>query len=188
MEHGFHTHAQHEHDLEHRAQAGDGLAPRIAVLTAVLSTLGAVFAYAGSMRQTDAMLLKNEALLKKAEADDQWAYFQAKSQKQALAMLGARLGSADVAAAYAAEAERYEAEKEAIQSRAKALDSAAEQLNAESVALIRPHVRMAQAMTALQIAIALASIAALTRSRWLVGLSVGAALAGLGAGLLGWFF
>jgi hypothetical protein len=187
MEHGFHAHAHHEHELEHHAHAGESLAQRIAVLTAILSTIGAVFAYAGSARQTDAMMLKNEAILKKAEADDQWAYYQAKSQKQALAELGSRLSTGDIAATYAKDAHRYEQEKGEIQKSAKELDAEAQHLNAESAALMRPHERLSQAMTAIQIAIALASVAALTRRSWLVFLSMASAAVGAGIGAFGWF-
>ncbi len=187
MEHGFHAHAHHEHELEHHAHAGESLAQRIAVLTAILSTIGAVFAYAGSARQTEAMMMKNEAILKKAEADDQWAYYQAKSQKQALAELGSHLAAGDAAGAYTNDAHRYEQEKGEIQKAAKELDVEAQRFNQESAALMRPHERLAQAMTAIQIAIALASVAALTRRSWLVILSVASAVAGAGLGLLGWF-
>ncbi len=186
IEHGFHTHAHHEHHLEHAAHSGESLAQRIAVLTAILSTIGAVFAYAGSERQTDAMLLKNEALLKRTEADDQWAYYQAKAQKQTLAELGATLTTGDVAAQYKANAQRYSEEKNAIQDKAKALDEESRRLNEESDHHIRPHERLAQAMTALQISIALASVAALTRRKWLVGCAVAAATAGIGLGIAGW--
>jgi hypothetical protein len=162
------------------------LAQRIAVLTAILSTIGAVFAYAGGERQTEAMLLKNEALLKRTKADDQWAYYQAKAQKQALAELGATLTAGDVAAQYKASAARYEEEKKEIQDKAKALDDESERLNDESARHIRPHERLAQAMTALQISIALASVAALTRRKWLVVCAMAAAAAGIGLGVAGW--
>jgi hypothetical protein len=187
IEHGFHTHGHHEHHLEHAAQAGESLAQRIAVLTAILSTIGAVFAYAGGARQTEAMLLKNEALLRKAEADDQWAYYQSKSQKQALAELSAQLTTGDAAAKHQSDVQRYEEEKKEIQEKAKALDGEARQLNEESARQIRPHERLSQAMTAMQISIALASVAALTRRKWLVGLAIAAAVAGAGLGAVGWF-
>ena len=156
------------------------------MLTAILSTIGAVFAYAGAERQADAMLLKNEALLKRTEADDQWAYYQAKAQKQALAELGATLATGDAATQYKANIERYEQEKKAIQDKAKALDDESQRLNEESARHLRPHERLAQAMTALQISIALASVAALTHRKWLVGCAIAAATAGIGLGAAAW--
>jgi hypothetical protein len=145
-----------------------------------------VFAYTGASLQNEAMLAKNEALLKKAEADDQWAYYQAKSQKQALAELGASLATGDVAAQFKANAQRYEEEKKEIQAKAKELDDESHKKNAESEQHLRPHERLAQAMTALQISIALASVAALTRRKWLVACAIAAAAIGLGLGAVGW--
>lgn len=186
MEHGFHVHGADQHELEHKAHAGESLSQRIAIMTAILSTLGAVFAYEGAATQNEAMLLKNEALLKKTTAADQWAQFQSKSQKQALAELGALVVPAAQADAYKAKAARYEEEKAEIAKQAKALDEESARLNDESAAVMRPHHHMAQAMTLLQVGIALASIAALTRRRWLVWGAGTSALIGIGLGVLGW--
>ena len=41
---GFHVHGPHDHEMEHVAQhGGDKFTSRLAVLTAVLSTVGAIF-------------------------------------------------------------------------------------------------------------------------------------------------
>ena len=45
MSEGFHVHGAHEHELEHRAQHGDDFAGKLAVTTAILATLGALFSY-----------------------------------------------------------------------------------------------------------------------------------------------
>ena len=63
--HDFHVHGAHEHALEHEAQHGPGLAQYIAIFTAVLSTVGAIVSYQGGATQNEAMLIKNEAVLKK---------------------------------------------------------------------------------------------------------------------------
>lgn len=184
----MHIHGQHEHALEHHAQNGDSLAQRIAVLTAILSTLGAVFAYAGAHSQNEAMLLKNEAIIRKTEAADQWNFYQAKSQKQALMTMAQSLSTDPAKAAhFESEAKRYEQEKAELQTRAKALDEESAALNARSADEMKPHTRLAQAMTFLQISIALASIAALTRRRWLVAFAVGAGAIGLILGVPGFF-
>ena len=85
-EHGFHVHGPHDHELEHAAQHDpDGMAGQLAVITAILATVGALFAYQGGATQANAGLLKNEAAIKKTEAANQWAYYQSKSTKQSLA-------------------------------------------------------------------------------------------------------
>src|SRR3569623_1386965 len=90
-EHGFHVHGSHEHEVEHQAHQGGGLAQYVAIFTAILSACGAVFSYQGSATQVEAMLLKNDAVLKKAEATDQWSFYQAKSNKGHLMELAAEI-------------------------------------------------------------------------------------------------
>lgn len=186
MEDGFHIHGANEHALEHKAHAGESLSQRIAIMTAILSTLGAVFAYEGAATQNEAMLLKNEALLKKTTASDEWAQYQSKSQKQAMAELGALVVPAAEVETFKAKAARYESEKAEIAKEAKALDDESARLNEESAKVMQPHHHMALAMTLLQIGIALASIAALTHRRWLVWFSGAAALVGVVVGAIGW--
>ncbi len=54
-EHGFHVHGPHDHALEHEAHAEPhGLAGRLAVATAIIATIGALFAYMGGLTQANA--------------------------------------------------------------------------------------------------------------------------------------
>lgn len=126
MSEGFHVHGAHDHAIEHAAEIGhaDSFSGRIAVMTAILSTAGAVFGYQGGATQNEALLLKNEAAIHKTEAANQWAYYQAKGQKQAIAELMAQLPGVDQAAANR-EALRYGAEKEQIRQKAEAQERAA---------------------------------------------------------------
>lgn len=93
--HGFHVHGPHDHELEHAAQHAnrDSFAGMIAVMTAVLATIGALFSYMGGATQANAGLYKNNAAIKKTEASNQWNYYQAKSNKQNLAELAVALVS-----------------------------------------------------------------------------------------------
>ncbi|MET0442033.1 MAG: DUF4337 domain-containing protein [Casimicrobiaceae bacterium] len=164
---GFHVHGPHEHELEHQAQHGDNFAAKMAVTTALLATLGALISYQGGATQNDALLFKNEAAIKKTEASDQWNYYQAKSNKQNLAALGATLTTGDVAERYKSEAKRYNDEKKDIQKKAEELEKAGVEANARSEQSMHVHHRWAQSMTLIQVAIALAAIALLTRKKWL---------------------
>ena len=74
---------------------GDPFSSKLAVITAVLATVGAVFSYIGGATQNDAMLFKNSAAIKKTEASNQWNFYQAKSNKQNLAELAAALNDGD---------------------------------------------------------------------------------------------
>ena len=41
----FHVHGPHDHEVEHAAHSADPFAGRIAVMTAILATIGALFGY-----------------------------------------------------------------------------------------------------------------------------------------------
>ncbi|HEV8314841.1 MAG TPA: DUF4337 domain-containing protein [Burkholderiaceae bacterium] len=183
--HGFHVHGPHDHEIEHAAQHGDkdSFAGQIAVMTAILATIGALFSYMGGATQANAGLYKNNAAIKKTEASNQWNYFQAKSTKQALAEQARDLAPEDKKATYQGKVERYEKEKNEIKRDADKLEAEAKDWDAQSDAQMHLHHRWAQATTALQISIALAAIALLTRRKWLEWGMFG--VAGLGVALGG---
>jgi hypothetical protein len=114
MSEGFHVHGPHDHEVEHQGQHGDPFAGRIAVMTAIFATIGAMFGYMGGATQNEALLFKNEAAIRRTEASDQWNFYQAKSNKQNLAELGATLTTGEQQARYQAEVARYKTEKEEI--------------------------------------------------------------------------
>jgi hypothetical protein len=163
----FHVHGPHDHEVEHQAQHGDSFAGRMAVTTAILATIGAVFSFQGGATQNDALLFKNEAAIKKTEASDQWNFYQAKSGKQNLAELGATLTTGATAERYVSEAKRYSEEKKEIQKKAEELEKAGVEANKRSEESMHVHHRWAQSTTLIQVAIALAAITLLTRKKWL---------------------
>jgi hypothetical protein len=167
--HGFHVHGPHDHEVEHAAQHGgkDSFASTIAVITAILATIGALFSYMGGATQANAGLFKNNAAIKKTEASNQWSYYQAKSGKQNLAELAVILVADDKKPQYLAEVERYKKEKAEIKVGADKLEEEVKSWDHQSDEQMHQHHRWAQATTALQISIALAAIAILTRVKWL---------------------
>ncbi len=177
--HGFHVHGAHEHELEHQAHGGSQLAQYVAIFTAILSTLGAIVSYQGGATQNEAMMYKNEAVLKKTQASDQWNYYEAKSNKAHLMELAADLAPAEKQAHYHEQIAKYELEKKDIKAKAEALEKQSAQANQMSEQALHPHHKQAQSMTLIQIAISLASITALTRKRWLFSLAMIAAAGGL---------
>ncbi|MEO1355394.1 MAG: DUF4337 family protein, partial [Pseudomonadota bacterium] len=146
MSEEFHVHGAHDHALEHAAESGhaDSFAGRIAVMTAILSTAGAIFGYQGGATQNAALLAKNEAAIHKTEAANRWAYYQAKGQKQAIAELTAQLPGTDQAAARR-EAQRYAAEKEDIRRQAEDQERLAKEADDASELAVHHHHRWAQA-------------------------------------------
>jgi hypothetical protein len=186
MSDGFHVHGPHDHAVEHAGHDGDKFSGRIAVMTAILATVGALFGYLGGATQNNAAMLKNDAAIKKTEAANQWNYYQAKSNKQNLAELAMALPGVNVEK-YKADVVRYKAEKENIKLAAEKLEAASLDFNQQSEAQMHEHHRWALATTAEQIAISLAAITLLTRRRWMQYLAYGIATIGLGLGALAWF-
>lgn len=185
--HGFHVHGPHDHEVEHVAQhGGDSFTSRLAVLTAVLSTVGAIFGYMGGHSQNAALLYKNEAAIQKTSASNQWNYYQAKSNKQNLAELSVTLTTGEAQEKFKQNVERYKKEKEEIKADADKLEDAAKAADRLSEAEMHVHERWALATTLLQIAIALAAITLLTRKRWLLVGVYGSTAIGLVVGAMGY--
>lgn len=182
-----HCHGPHDHEVEHVSQhGGDSFTSRLAVLTAVLSTVGAIFGYMGGHSQNAALLYKNEASIQKTAASNQWNYYQAKSNKQNLAELSVTLTTGETQAKFRQDVGRYQQEKDEIKRQAEKLDAAAETANQRSDMEMHVHERWALATTLLQIGIALAAITLLTRRRWMLGGVYGASVLGVLAGVAGY--
>ncbi|OUL99261.1 DUF4337 domain-containing protein [Variovorax sp. JS1663] len=192
---GFHVHGPHDHELEHAGHGehhhpveaahdggGKSMINQIAVCTAIIATVGAVFAYMGGLTQANAGLYKNNAGIKKTEASNQWNYFQSKSTKQSLAEFARDTSPEDRRQAWQDKVTRYEKEKAEIQLVAQGLEQEARDWDRKSDEQLHQHHRWAQATTALQVSIALAAIALLTRRKWLEWAMVGVAAGGLVVG------
>ena len=137
----------------------------------------------GGATQSNAGLYKNNAAIKKTEASNQWNFFQAKSTKQSLAELARDLAPDDKKALYQVKIERYDKEKNEIKLVADKLEANATEWDRKSDDQMHQHHRWAQSTTVLQVCIALAAIALLTKKKWVkyamfaaggIGLAVGA--------------
>ena len=191
---GFHVHGPHDHELEHAAQGGHGdhgdkakgggMIAQIAVITAVIATIGAIFSYMGGATQANAGLYKNNAAIKKTEASNQWNFFQAKSTKQSLAEVSRDLSADNVKDKYQSKIDRYEKEKAEIKLAAEKLEKESTDWDKQSDEQMHQHHRWAQATTVLQISIAMAAIALLTRKRWVEYVMFAAAAGGIIVGAL----
>jgi hypothetical protein len=136
----------------------------------------------GGATQANAGLYKNNAAIKKTEASNQWNYFQAKSTKQSLAEISRDLASPADRDKYQAKIDRYEKEKKEIQTQAEKIEAESKDWDKQSDAQMHVHHRWAQSTTALQVSIALAAIALLTRKKWLEYAMFGVAAIGLAIG------
>ena len=187
---GFHVHGPHDHEIEHAQQGGHsshnngGMINQIAMFTAIIATVGALFSYMGGATQANAGLYKNNAAIKKTEASNQWNFYQSKSTKQALAELARDLSADANKPTYQAKVERYDKEKGDIKLVAEKLENDATEWDHQSDEQMHQHHRWAQATTVLQVAIAMAAIALLTKKKWLEYAMFGAGAVGVIVGAL----
>jgi hypothetical protein len=187
---GFHVHGPHDHELEHAAKTHNGeggFAGQLAVITAVLATAGALFAHMSGSTQSSAGMYKNDAAMKKTAAANQWGAYQAKSIKQNFSEFSALSLPLEQRTKYQDEVLRYNEEKNKIRQVAEALEKESDAFDAQSAAQMHQHHRWSQATTALQISIAMAAIALLTKRKWLEYFVFLLGGLGLVLGALAWF-
>ena len=181
MDEDYEVPSPHERALEAAGENKfDTLVQRVALMTAILATIGALISYQSGSAQNEAMFLKNESILKQAEASDQFAFYQAKSVKAHINEgIAALATDPDTKARFLAAQQKEDREKDAILADARKLQAESKSLGEQSEARLRPHERLAISLTFIQIAIALAAITVLTRRRWLLWGSVTSAAAGI---------
>ncbi len=159
----------------------------ISLSTALLAVIAAVAALQSGSLVNEALVKKNESILKQAQASDSWAYYQAKGIKSNTAQQTAQIlalspnpAGAQQAAHWKGEAARYTHEQSKLQEESKKLEEERDESTRESNELMEQHHLFAYCVTFTQVAIALSAIAALTRRRpmWYLSLLVG--LIGLG--------
>ncbi|HAN54805.1 MAG TPA: hypothetical protein DCQ77_00770 [Betaproteobacteria bacterium] len=164
----------------HHGHEANSLDQWVAIFTAILAALGAVLSYQGSHLMNEVLLQKNEAVLMKAHATDQWNYYQAVSTKTHLMELAEILAPAEKTAGFESEVTKYKAQKATIKVGADKYEQASAKANAEADRLSAPHEKLALAIILFQIAVALASVTALTKRAWLMSVAAVCGVAGIG--------
>jgi len=163
-----------------------GLLRLVALTTAILAAVTAVVSLHAGSTVNEALVLKSEATELQARASDQWAYYQAKGIKGAVA--------ASAAVAYTAAGRptpdslrmlpaRYSHDQADIQVEARKLEAERDAKSAEADRLLSAHHHYAFAVALLQVAIALGAVAALTKQRPALALSALSGLAGIALAL-----
>lgn len=166
---------------------GGSLLRWISLTTALLAALAAIGSLRAGATVNEALLLKTESTRLQAEASDQWAYYQAKGIKGAVAqgaMSAWEAAGRRAPTVLGAQVSRYAQEQANIQRKAVALEQQRDERSREGDRLLEQHHHFAIAVALFQIAIALGAIAALTRIQlvWIASLAAG--LGGLAAMLL----
>ena len=164
---------------EELEREGGGFLRSIALTTAILAAFAAVAALQAGGTANEALVLKTEATRLQAEASDQWAYYQAKGIKAAVAEAAT---AAYAAAGRPAPAEltdrarRYQGEQGEIKTKAEEKERERDARSEEADHLLHRHHGFANAVALFQVSIALGALAALTRARpvWHGSLALGA--------------
>jgi hypothetical protein len=169
---------EHLDELAHHGHGGEhsqGWTRYLAMTTALIAVLAAVASLLAGNWANDALLHKNEALLAQTQASDQFAYYQAKGIKKALAefQFAQTKDPAEQAQIDKYGEQQTEIKKTADEDVAKVgeADKAAEEQ-------LEKHHHGALSVTLFQIAIALSAMSALLRRKSFWAFSVGLATAG----------
>ena len=176
------TDSLRERIAEEREKSGGSFLRWISLTTAILAALAAIAALKAGATVNEALVLKTDATRIQAQASDQWAYYQAKGIKGAVAQSAINTWEAAGKSApprLSAETARYTAQQDSISRAAKELEHQRDEKSRESEVLLSQHHIYAAAVALLQIAIALGAIAALTGSRfvWFGSIGLGAVAA-----------
>lgn len=168
-----------EIEAPHIHHDGNPLSQWVALFTAVLAALGAILSYEGNRLMDEVLMQKNDAVLMKAHATDQWNYYQAVSTKTHLMELAKILAPPDKTKGFDEKIGKYQAQKAVIKAGADKYEAASAKANTEAARLDRPHQMLAFAMILFQIAVALASVTALTKRAWLLSVAATCAIVGI---------
>jgi hypothetical protein len=153
-----------------------------ALATAILAAVTAVASLRAGSTVNEALVLESEATQLQARASDQWAYYQAKGIKGAVAANAASAFAANGRSApdsLGALVARYAREQGEIQTEARNLEHERDAKVSEANKLLGQHHRYAYAVALLQVAIALGAVAALTRQSKVLWLALLAGAIGI---------
>jgi len=154
----------------------------VAMLTGVLAALGAFLTVRGAAFSNDAIYHSSVAVLHQAKASDTWSEYQADSIKRRIVQTQA-IATTDPAARQTLEEQAKEiADRQpALKSAAEQLESQREQEVAKSNHSLGEKVSLDYAGMFVQLGIALASVAAMTKRKF--AFVAGIIAAGVGAGV-----
>ncbi|MGL4285309.1 MAG: DUF4337 family protein [Phreatobacter sp.] len=179
MEELPHEHLEHAEEAHHAVETGDSFLMTVSATIAALAVVAAIIASLETVETSHAIADKNEAVLKQAQASDQWAFFQAKSLKQKILEIAA-ITTVAQADAFRQEARRHEDESTEIARKAKELEVDRDAKLAAGEVHERRHQRLTYAATLVHVSIAICTIAIIMRGkRWPWYTAIGMGLVGI---------
>ena len=144
--------------------------------TAPEIVIAAIAALQSGTLVNEALMVKNESVLRQAQASDQWSYYQAKGVKAAVMESKMELLRALGKPSSAQDEDKLQE----YQKQQKDIEEVARGKEASSSENLRVHDILARGVTVFQIAIAVAAISVITKKRWLWWGSLAMSLAGIG--------
>jgi hypothetical protein len=172
--------AAHEHleHAEHAAHANDPFIALVSISIAVLAVLAAVVSSLETFESSSAIIAANQAVLAQDQATDQWNFYEAKSLKKNLYSIAADTTGPHTAD-YQKKAKTEGDGQDQAQADARRLEDQREHDLKRSEIHEGRHHRLTIGATLLEMAIALSTIAIVTKKRWPWMISAG--LGGVGA-------
>ena len=178
-----HEHTEH---AEHAAHAHDPFIARVSITVAVLAVLAATVGSLETIEAGGAITASSEAVLAQDEATDAWSEYQADSLKKHIYGLAADAGGPN--------AERYKSTSDDQVARQAPIKSHATELQAERDKLLKEsrehehrHHWLTAAATALEVGIAVCTVAIITRRKSFWYGSVSLALVGVALFAIAYF-
>ncbi len=168
---------EHAEHAEHAAHQGTPFLLMVSVTIAFIAVFAASVGSLESLETAAALTEQNAASLLQNKTSDQWAFFQAKSIKKNAYEIAAKNGGA-AADEFAQEARRYDAESQSIKADAQQSQHKVEERLHEAERHEHRHHILTMAATFLHVAIAITTIAIVTKGQrwpWLCGLTLSAA-------------
>ena len=169
-----HEHAEHAEHAEHEHHP---IVSRASITIAILAVMAATVGSLETVEAGYAITSASKAVLSQEKATDDWAFYQAKSIKKNMYAIAAETAAAEHVAGFKAQEKKNEADAEKIQERAKTEEEERTKLMEESEAHEKRHHWLTGAATALEIGIATATVAIVTKRRsfWLASVCLGVA-------------
>lgn len=170
---------------EHTTHAGASKAPHarlVPIAAALLAVIAAIASLLSNKSSTEAMALKNEAILLRTEASDSYNFYESRSIKEHVYEAAVDANPALATAVrekLVAVSTHEKVAKGPLLARARAEEERANDASRRSERLSRAHEVMEGGVTLFEVAIAIVSISALTSSTFLIGFGAFAAVGGL---------
>ena len=170
-------HLEHAEHAEHAAHEGNPFITTVSVTIAILAVIAATVGSLETVESGAAISEKNEAVLRQSQASDKYAEYQAKSLKQKMYEIAIANGTPK-AEDFGKTVERYIGESKDIQKEAEEfVKQRDEKLKESNMHEGRHHV-LTTGVTLLHVAIAVATVAIITKGQkwpWYVAIAMGLA-------------